>query len=152
MTSSNGNIFRVTGPLWGNPPVIGSFPSQRSAMRGFDVSFDLCLSKRLSRQWRRRWFEAPSRSLWRQCDAFPWIKLQHGCVLFFTDKACSNLCHTRIQWGVVITQSIFSKVLTKDTPVAHPSGLGMGCLLEFKVWFISCCCHYTAVCNIITTL
>ena len=29
MTSSNRNIFRVTGPLWGNSPVIGEFPSQR---------------------------------------------------------------------------------------------------------------------------
>ena len=26
MTSSNGNIFRVTGPLWRNPPVTGGFP------------------------------------------------------------------------------------------------------------------------------
>ena len=30
MTSSNGNIFRVTGPLWGKQPVIGGFPSQRA--------------------------------------------------------------------------------------------------------------------------
>ena len=28
MTSSNGNIFRVTGPLWGNPPTTGEYPSQ----------------------------------------------------------------------------------------------------------------------------
>ena len=32
MTSSNGNIFRVTGPL------CGEFPSQRPVTRGFDVS------------------------------------------------------------------------------------------------------------------
>ena len=31
MTSSNGNIFSVTGPLWGEPPVTGGFPSHRPA-------------------------------------------------------------------------------------------------------------------------
>ena len=37
MTSSNGNIFRVTGSLWGKFP--GEFPSQRPVTRSFDVSF-----------------------------------------------------------------------------------------------------------------
>ena len=32
-TSSKGNIFRVTGPSWGNPPVTGGFPSQRPVTR-----------------------------------------------------------------------------------------------------------------------
>ena len=69
MTSSNGNILRVTGPLWGEPPVTGGFPSQRPVTRSFDVFFDLCLKKnRLSRQSRRQWFETPPRSLWRQCN------------------------------------------------------------------------------------
>ena len=31
MTSSNGNIFRVTGPCEGNSPVTGGFPSQRAS-------------------------------------------------------------------------------------------------------------------------
>ena len=30
MTSSNGTIFRVTGPLWGEPLVIGGFPHKGS--------------------------------------------------------------------------------------------------------------------------
>ena len=29
MASPNGSIFPVTGPLWGEPPVTGEFPSQR---------------------------------------------------------------------------------------------------------------------------
>ena len=37
MTSSNGNIFRVTGPLCGNSPVTGEFPAQRPVRRGFYV-------------------------------------------------------------------------------------------------------------------
>ena len=36
-TSSNGNIFRVTGPLWGESTGIGAFTSQRPVTRSFDV-------------------------------------------------------------------------------------------------------------------
>ena len=46
MTSSNGNIFRVTGPLWGEPLVTGGFHSQRPVTRSFDVFFDLHPNKR----------------------------------------------------------------------------------------------------------
>ena len=48
----------------GNPPVTGGFPSQRPVTRSFDVYFDLCLNKRLSKHLRRWWFETPS----RHCD------------------------------------------------------------------------------------
>ena len=41
MTSSNGNIFRVTGPLCGEFTGPGEFPTQRPVTRGFDVFFDL---------------------------------------------------------------------------------------------------------------
>ena len=51
--------------LAGNSPVTGDFPSRRPLTRGFNVFFDLHLNKRLSKQSIRRWFEAPSRSLWR---------------------------------------------------------------------------------------
>ena len=68
MTSSNGNIFRVTGLCAGNSPVTGEFPSQRPVTRSFDVFFDLRLNKRLSKQSWGWWFETPSRSLWRHCN------------------------------------------------------------------------------------
>ena len=42
--SSNGNIFRVTGPL------CGEYTAQRPVTRSFDVLFDLRLNKRLSKQ------------------------------------------------------------------------------------------------------
>ena len=63
MTSSSGNIFRVTDPLWGEPPVTDGFPSQRPVTLSFDVFFDLCLNERLNKQSRRWWFETPSLSL-----------------------------------------------------------------------------------------
>ena len=57
----NGNIFRVTG----------EFPSQRRLTRNFDVSFDLCLNKRSSKQSWGWWLETPSRSSWRHCNEYP---------------------------------------------------------------------------------
>ena len=56
----------------GNSPVTGEFPSQRPVTRSFDVSFDLRLNKQLSKPSRRRWFETPSRSLWRHCNENGW--------------------------------------------------------------------------------
>ena len=50
MTSSNGNIFRVTGLLCGEFTGPGEFPTQRPVTRSFDVFFDLRLNKRLSKQ------------------------------------------------------------------------------------------------------
>ena len=48
--SSNGNIFRVIGPLCGEFTGPGEFPTQRPVTRSFDVFFDLRLNKRLSKQ------------------------------------------------------------------------------------------------------
>ena len=39
MTSSNGNIFRVTGPLCGEFTGPGEFPAQRPVPRSLDVFF-----------------------------------------------------------------------------------------------------------------
>ena len=61
MTSSNGNIFRVTGHLCGEFTGPGEFPTQRPVTRSFDVYFDLRLSKQ-SLGW---WFETLSPPLWR---------------------------------------------------------------------------------------
>ena len=66
MTSSNGNIFRVTGHL---SPVPGEFPAQRPVTRSFNVFFDLRLDKRLSKQSWGWWFETLSCPLWRHCNA-----------------------------------------------------------------------------------
>ena len=68
MTSSNGNIFRITGLCARNSPVSSEFPSQRPVTLSFDVFFDLVLNKRLSKQSRRQWFETPSHLLCRHCN------------------------------------------------------------------------------------
>ena len=68
MTSSNETIFRVTGPLCGEFTGPGEFPAQRPVTRSFDVFFDVCPNKRLSKQPWGWWFETPSWSLRRQCS------------------------------------------------------------------------------------
>ena len=75
MTSSNGNIFRVTGPLCGEFTGPGEFPTQRPVTRSFDVFFDLYLNKRLSKQPWGWWFQTPLWSLWRQCNVFKYIHI-----------------------------------------------------------------------------
>ena len=56
MTSSNGNIFHITGHLCGEFTCPGEFPTQRPVTQSFDVFFDLCLYKRLSKQSWGWWF------------------------------------------------------------------------------------------------
>ena len=53
----------------GNSPVTGEFPTQSPVTRSFDVFLDLRLNKRLSKQSWGWWYETPSRSLWRHCNA-----------------------------------------------------------------------------------
>ena len=52
----------------GNLLATGEFPSQRLMTRSFDVFFDMCLNKQLSKQSWGWWFEMPSCSLWCYCN------------------------------------------------------------------------------------
>ena len=46
----NDAIMTLLALCAGNSLVIGEFPAQRPVTRSFDVFFDLCLNKRLSKQ------------------------------------------------------------------------------------------------------
>ena len=85
MTSSNGNIFRVTGHLRGEFTGPRWIPAQRPVTRSFDVFFDLRLNKRLSKQSWGWWFETLSRPLWRHCNVTgirnPVITLRRSSVI-----------------------------------------------------------------------
>ena len=52
----------------GNALITGEFPSQWPVTRSFDVFFDLCLNKQLSKRWICQWFEMQSCSLWHHCN------------------------------------------------------------------------------------
>ena len=81
MTSSNEKKIHVTGPLcreftrhlWIPLTKASQWPvnsphkgSVTWVARSFDVFFDRGRNKRLSKQWRRWWFETASCSLWRR--------------------------------------------------------------------------------------
>ena len=74
MTSSNGNIFRVTGHLCGEFTGHRWIPTQRPVTRSFDVFFHLRLNKRLSKRPWGWWFETLSCPLWRHCNE-NWCRL-----------------------------------------------------------------------------
>ena len=95
MTSSNGNIFRVTGPLCGEFTGPGEFPAQRPVTLSFDVFFDLRLNKRLSKQPWGWWFETLSWSLWRHRN----VKT-HKCITW-----CLDHCDARTWKSIVSPRS-----------------------------------------------
>ena len=63
----------------GNSLVTGEFPSQRPVTQSFDVFFDLCLNKCLSKQSWGWWFEMPSCSWWCYCNVI--------CALLLSDTS-----------------------------------------------------------------
>ena len=62
-----------------NSPVTGEFPAQSSVTRNFDISFDLHLNKRLSKQSWGWWLETPSPSLWPHRNVQIWLEQYCGC-------------------------------------------------------------------------
>ena len=82
MTSSNENIFRVTGHLCGEFTGPGEFPTQRPVTRSFDVYFDLRPNKWLSKQSWGWWFETLSCSLWRHRN--DWCVYRNSCLEPYT--------------------------------------------------------------------
>ena len=114
-TSSNGNIFRVTGHLCGEFTGPRWIPRTKANDAELWCFFYLRLNKRLSKQSWGWWFETLSRSLWRHrndsmclwlhqglslssnqlCpsdkvfqDDFVWIK---SCLSHFILKLCANV-------------------------------------------------------------
>ena len=77
MTSWNWNIFRVTAPLWVESTGLRWIPLINPMTRSFDVFFDLCLDKRVSKQSRCRRFETPSCPLWRHCNGWAMLDVSY---------------------------------------------------------------------------
>ena len=124
MTSSNGNIFRVAGPLCGEFTGPGEFPAQRPVTRSFDVFFDLRLNKRLSKQPWVWWFETPSWSLWRQCNGVAWLCADSSPGPLTRWNHCS--LHTDDPGPRLIIKTIFPRYRdshVKDKMVVRPSYL-----------------------------
>ena len=76
----------------GNSPVAGEFPAQRPVTRSFDVFFDLCLNKRLSKQSWGWWFETLSRPLCRHCNELKSRELSFAHNVFFSFLIVLKFC------------------------------------------------------------
>ena len=122
MTSSDGNIFRVTGPLW------GEFAAQ-PVTRSFDVFFDLSLNKRLSKASRRRWFETPSRSLWRHRNVtcFHFLYVPQNLLLLLRVLIAKDTEET----------GLFCQVI--DVIVISINDENFNCLHNFHWWLLRRC-------------
>ena len=94
VTSSNGNIFRITGPLWVEFTGHRWIPPTKASDAELDVFFIVHLNKRLNKQSRRRWFGTPSRSLWRHCN------MSNTCITVFQEL--SNLAFLEGNIGYII--------------------------------------------------
>ena len=106
VTSSNGNIFRVTDLL------CGEFPSQKPVTRSFDIYFDLHLNQQISKQWISWWFDSPSRSLWRDCNVFHMMHI----IICVTKSYMQEICLKHyFQW----TMSCTSWKLKSNIPWRH---------------------------------
>ena len=90
MTSSNGNIFRVIGHLCGEFTGHRWIPRTKPVTRSFDVFFDLCLHKKLSKQSWGWWFETLSHPLWRHRNI--------GCVFWQQVPTSTESCALLRQW------------------------------------------------------
>ena len=112
MTSSNGNIIPVTGPLCEEFTGPGEIPTQRPLTRSFDVFFEPRLYKRWSMQPWGWWFETPSSSLWRHCNGYNWFLIdlfqlsgRHMKLVYFM-PIIRNQYHGCCKTGVVWSESI----------------------------------------------
>ena len=82
VTLWNGNIFRITGPLCGETTGHRSIPLIKASDGELWCPLWSAPEQRLSKQSRRRWFETPSRSLWRHCNTILDMKQPHLSAMF----------------------------------------------------------------------
>ena len=144
MTSSNGNIFRVTGVCAGNSPVTGEFPAQRPVTRSFDVSLVFALIKRLSKRSWGWWFETPTRWLWRHCNGV-WCQLI-ALIWSFCIWICAILTHCGLvpPYGLeILINTSSGNGLLPDGPKSLPGRIWL--TTNKIVWQIGN--HYKVVFN-----
>ena len=117
----------------GNSPVTGEFPAQRPVRQSIDIFFDLHLNKPLSKQWWGRWFETPSWSLWRHCDAPDW------CHLLGDKDADHEVCLKLNFWCTLSFQWKWQILHNYDIyPLLQQVGMfssGIICLIKFRLLF-----------------
>ena len=103
----------------GNSPVTGEFPAQRSVTRSFAIFLDLHLNKRLSKQSWCWWFETPSRSLWRHCNATRYLQLHFLAHYLYLDFNSLKFI-TKLE-GAIHKKSVLVQVIAWRIASMKPS-------------------------------
>ena len=113
---------------------------------GLMFFFYLCLKQQLSKQWRRRWFETPSCSLWRHCNSTDWedmggsglIKQTSGStwtpIMFYDDVVANSMA---------IEQYYHEKTSPPMTKNLNQRGADLPTSIESFVLMIIRQCAYT---------
>ena len=107
VTSSNGNIFCVTGPLWGKSTNYRWIPLTKVSEAGRWCFLDLRLNKRLIKQSIRRWFEAPWPSLWSQCNYHDYLSMFKTHIIRGSER---GLWSCRVIWWTPNNISYFADI------------------------------------------
>ena len=119
----------------GNSPVTGEFPAQRPVTRSFDVFFDLHLNPQLSKQWRHRCFETPSRSFWSHCNVMLvyqliWLVNSRKFLIWIRSKLIQFWMQiSPYNWSLPVDQVIYSH----KQPWGNPTSVGWEICLEGRV-------------------
>ena len=112
----------------GNSPVTGEFPTQRPVTQSFDVFFDLCLNKRLSKQCWSWWFETPSPALWRQRNEMRRGSLSQDVELrWHNNPKLPAYERLRVHFRYFVVSFLLR--FPERRRIDRPEGRGMGCLL-----------------------
>ena len=106
MTSSNGNIFRVTGPLCGEFTGDRWIPRTKASDAELWCLFDLRHNKVLSKPSKRRWFETPSCSSWCHCND---LRIRVFLKLVYNDM---------LLWNLVLTLPLIIQCITRCLAMA----------------------------------
>ena len=139
MTSSNGNIFRVTGHLCGEFTGHRWIPLTKASDAEFDVFFDLRRNKRLSKQSWGWWFETLSRPIWRPSNGklfytclYVWFHIYHTIDTYGTEWLFSSFYQ---HWLTLISAWTSNYIdYTVCGEIAHPFPNFNGDIVEVWEW------------------
>ena len=153
MTPSNGNIFRITGPLCRELTCHRWIPAQRLVTQSFDVFFDLRLNKRLSKQWWGWWFETSSCLLWRHCNgratvvAIPHNGLDSCVLLLCISVWCTQRNIRGDERNRVTYPDTTNKTLNPYAEYIHEIQQIFVCMHRFiKLWYVTICVLHVYLC------
>ena len=120
LTPSNGNIFRVTGPLCGVFTGDLCIPTQRPVNLSFDVCFDVRLNKRLNKQSSRRGIEALLRSLWHHCSELFLLNVLKSQV---TDDGQDVTYGGRDKMSMSLQTAFSNQISSKESDAFYPNSI-----------------------------